>query len=105
MADTKRYRLNGNKTKLYNLAKKWFPEIVRRKDTESIKYPRSRDCALKFKSGTYYHRISLMVCGGSPILCDNFYTYDDDGELVKYWETIPVTTSELRAFGLVEEVA
>lgn len=58
------YRLNVSKTKLYRLAKQYYPEIGPMKAATFIKYPRSRDYALDFKAGEHYHHLFLSVCGG-----------------------------------------
>lgn len=98
------YRLNVNKTKLYRLAKQYYPEIGPMKAAAFIKYPRSRDYALDFKVGEYYHHLFLSVCGGKARLGDDCYTYDDEGERVSRWECHALTLDELRAFDMVEEV-
>lgn len=55
------YRLNVNKTKLYRLAKQYYPEIGPMKAAAFIKYPRSRDYALDFKVGERYYHLFLAV--------------------------------------------
>ena len=37
------YRLHATKTKLYRLAKHYWPEIMPMRETEYTKYPRVRD--------------------------------------------------------------
>ena len=64
------YRLNVNKTKFYRLAKEKYPEIGPMKAAAFIKYPRSRDYALDFKVGEYYHHLFLSVCGGKRALTE-----------------------------------
>ena len=105
MMSGKNYRLNPNKSKLYELAKRRWPEMPKRKDTEFSKYPRARDSYLRFKSEGRYHRIILMVCGGRPTLCDDSWTYDESGDRLSSWETFPVSLDELKELGLVEETA
>ena len=91
------YRLNVNKTKLYRLAKRYYPEIGPMKAAAFIKYPRSRDYALDFKVGEYYHHLFLSVCGGKARL-------GDEWERVSRWECHSLTLDELRAFDMAEEV-
>ena len=98
------YRLNVNKTKLYRLAKRYYPEIGPMKAAAFIKYPRSRDYALDFKVGEYYHHLFLSVCGGKARLGDEWLTYDDEWEWVSRWECHSLTLDELRAFDMAEEV-
>lgn len=98
------YRLNVNKTKFYRLAKERYPEIGPMKTTAFIKYPRSRDYALDFKVGEYYHHLFLSVCGGKARLGDDCSHYDDEGERVSRWECHYLALDELRAFDMVEEV-
>ena len=98
------YRLNVNETKFYRLAKERYPEIGPMKTTAFIKYPRSRDYALDFKVGEYYHHLFLSVCGGKPRLGDDYSTYNDEGGKVSRWECHSLTLDELRAFDLAEEV-
>jgi len=99
------YRLTANKTKFYNLAKAYFPDIVPRKDVEFIKYARCRDYALNFQAGAYYHHLFLSICHGKARLGDDWSTYDDDGKEVKCWECHVLSLDELRTFGLLEEVS
>lgn len=98
------YRLNANKTKLYKLAKHYYPEIGPMKQTAFIKYPRSRDYALDFKSGEHYHHLFLSVCGGKARLGDEWHTYNEDGERASGWECHGLTMDELRELGLLEAV-
>ena len=98
------YRLNVSKTKLYRLAKQYYPEIGPMKAATFIKYPRSRDYALDFKSGEHYHHLFLSVCGGQARLGDDCSTYDNEGERVSRWECRSLTLDELRALDMVEEV-
>lgn len=98
------YRLNVNKTKFYKLAKSLFPEIGPMKATAFIKYPRSRDYALDFKIGDYYHHLFLSVSGGKPRLGDDCYTYGEEGEKLSRWECNTLTLDELREFDMIEEV-
>ena len=98
------YRLNVNKTKLYRLAKRYYPEIGPMKAAAFIKYPRSRDYALDFKVGEYYHHLFLSVCGGKVRLGDDCYTYNDEGERVSRWECHSLTMDELREFDMIEEI-
>lgn len=98
------YRLNVNKTKFYKLAKSLFPEIGPMKAARFVKYPRSRDYALDFKSGEYYHHLFLSVCGGKARLGDDWHTYDEDGSRVSCWECNDLTIEELRKFDMIEEV-
>ena len=98
------YRLNVNKTKLYRLAKQYYPEIGPMKAAAFIKYPRSRDYALDFKVGEWYHHLFLSVCGGKARLGDEWLAYDDEGERVSRWECHSLTLDELRALDMVEEV-
>lgn len=98
------YRLNVNKTKFYKLAKSLFPEIGPMKSATFVKYQRSRDYALDFKSGEYHHHLFLSVSGGKPRLGDDRSTYNDEGERVSRWECRALELDELRAFDMVEEV-
>ena len=98
------YRLNVSKTKLYRLAKQYYPEIGPMKAATFIKYPRSRDYALDFKAGEHYHHLFLSVCGGQARLGDDCSAYDSDGERVSRWECRALTLDELRALDMVEEV-
>ena len=98
------YRLNVSKTKLYRLAKQYYPEIGPMKAATFIKYPRSRDYALDFKAGEHYHHLFLSVCGGQARLGDDCSTYDNEGERVSRWECRSLTLDELRALDMVEEV-
>lgn len=98
------YRLNVNKTKFYKLAKSLFPEIGPMKSATFVKYQRSRDYALDFKSGEYYHHLFLSVSGGKARLGDDWHTYDEDGSRVSCWECHALTLDELRAFDMVEGV-
>ena len=98
------YRLNVNKTKLYRLAKQYYPEIGPMKAAAFIKYPRSRDYALDFKVGERYYHLFLAVVGGKPRLAEDCYIYDDAGKQVSRWEFHYLTLDELRALDMVEEV-
>ena len=98
------YRLNVSKTKLYRLAKQYYPEIGPMKAATFIKYPRSRDYALDFKAGEPYPHLFLSVCGGQARLSDDCSTYDNEGERVSRWECRSLTLDELRALDMVEEV-
>lgn len=98
-------RLNANKTKLYNLAKAYYPEIEPRKNTQFIKYDRVRDYALDFRAGDYYHHLFLSICGGKARLGDDWRTYEDDGTETKHWECHTLSLNELRKFDLLEEVS
>ena len=97
-------RLNANKTKLYNLAKAYFPEIEPRKNTQFVKYNRVREYALDFWVGNYYHHLTLIICGGKALLGDAWTSYEDDGTKTKYWEYNTLSLDELRKFDLLEEV-
>ena len=96
------YRLTANKTKLYKLAKQYYPEIEIMRKAEFIKYPRSRSYALDFRSGSYFHHLFFSVCGGQPLLGDSWSTEDDDGNKTSYWETHKLTLAELQEYGLLE---
>lgn len=98
------YRLHANKTKLYNLARYFWPDISPMRKTEYIKYFRVRDYALHFQAGNYYHRIFLSVCGGKVRLADTYSYTDDDGEEIKAREVHTITEDILRKFQLLEEV-
>ena len=98
------YRLHATKTKLYRLAKHYWPGIMPMRETEYTKYPRVRDYALHFQAGTYFHRIFLSVCGGKALLADTYSYYDDEGEEIKHREVHELTLDELRKFELLEEV-
>lgn len=89
------YRLNVNKTKLYRLAKQYYPEIGPMKAAAFIKYPRSRDYALDFKVGERYYHLFLAVVGGKPRLAEDCYIYDDAGKQVSRWECHYLTLDEL----------
>ena len=100
----KAYRLTANKSKFYGLAKWWYPDICPMRQTSFVKYPRSRDYALDFRSGTYYHHLFLSVCGGKPLLGDQWHTYNKDGEKESSWETVPLKLEQLHEFGMLEEI-
>lgn len=99
------YRLKANKTKLYALARSIYPTIETMKNTEFVKYFRSRDYALDFWSGSHFHHLFLSICGGKARLGDRWTETDERGETVERWECRPIELDELREFGLVEEVA
>lgn len=101
----KAYRLTANKTKLYALAKRIYPNIEPMKNTDFIKYYRVRDYALEFWSGENFHHLFLSVCGGKARLADRWSTYDENDERTEHWECRALEMDELREFGLVEEVA
>ena len=103
----KMYRLNANKTKFYNLAKRYYPDIEPMRKTRFIKYPRVRDYALEFWSGNYHHRLLLSVCGGKVCLGDDYYAYDKKGASFasgrsSSWEGHSLEMKELLEFGLLE---
>lgn len=98
------YCLNVNKTKFYRLAKQYYPEIGPMKSVEFIKYPRSRDYALNFKIDEYHHHLFLSISGGKPLLGDDWFTYDNEGERVSCWECHALTLNELQAFDMVERM-
>lgn len=100
----KAYRLTANKTRFYKLAKWWFPDICPMRQTSFVKYPRSRDYALDFRSGTYYHHLFLSVCCGRPLLGDQWHTYTEDGKKESGWETVPLKLEQLQELGMLEEV-
>lgn len=98
------YRLNANKSKLYALAKKYYPEIEPMRKTVFIKYPRVRDYALNFNCGNFRHRLFLSVCGGRPTLGDELTQYLDNGDSLTDWNAHTLTLEELREFGILEAV-
>lgn len=104
VAERTAYRLNVNKTKFYRLAKQFFPEIGPMKAARFVKHPRSRDYALDFKSGEYYHHLFLSIYRGEALLGDNWYTYEEDGSKVSAWESNNLTIDELRKFDMIEEI-
>lgn len=97
-------RLNANKTKFYNLAKLYYPDIEPCKKVEFIKYTRVRDYALDFWAGDYYHHLFLSLYADKACLGDSWSTYDDDGIEIKHWECHDLDLDELRKFDLLEEV-
>lgn len=99
------YRLNANKTKLYKLAKRYYPEIGPMKRAAFIKYFRVRRYALDFWSGGRLHHLYLAVCGGAVILSDNWTEYGEEGEPIKGNVTYRPTSDELRELGLLEGVS
>ncbi len=99
------YRLNANKTKLYKLAKRYYPEIEPMKRAAFIKYSRVRRYALDFWSGDRLHHLYLAVCCGEAILSDNWTEYVEEGEAKKGNVTYRPTRDELRELGLLEEVS
>lgn len=99
------YRLTANKTKFYNLAKAYYPNIAPRKDVDFIKYDRCRDFALDFSAGDCFHHLFLSVCGGKARLGDRWSTYDADGTEVNGWKCHDLALDELRVYGLLEEVS
>lgn len=106
MAETvkKAYRLTANKTKFYKLAKWWFPDICPMRQTSFVKYTRSRDYALDFRSGIYYHHLFLSACCGRPLLGDQWHTYTEDGKKESGWETVPLKLEQLHELEMLEEV-
>lgn len=98
------YRLNANKSKLYALAKKYYPEIEPMRKTEFIKYPSVRDYALNFNCGNFHHHLFLSVCGGRPTLGDKLTQYLDNGDSLTDWNTHTLTLDELREFDILEAV-
>ena len=87
----KTYRLTANKTKLYALAKRIYPNIEPMKNTDFIKYYRVRDYALEFWSGEHFHHLFLSVCGGKARLADRWSTYDENDERTEHWECRAMT--------------
>lgn len=83
------YRIKANKTKLYALARSIYPTIETMKNTEFVKYFRSRDYALDFWSGSHFHHLFLSVCGGKARLGDRWTETDERGETVERWECRP----------------
>lgn len=98
------YRLKASKTKLYALAKRYYPNIEPMKKTEFIKYYRTRDYALDFWSGEQRHHLFLSVCAGQARLGDRRSEYNENGERVERWECHAIGLDELQKFELVEEV-
>lgn len=98
------YRLNVNKTKLYKLAKSFWPEIEPMRQTEFIKFHRVRDYGMKFRSGTYYHNLFLACCGGGVLLADDWSVYDDDCNETTGRETHRLSWDMLQKFELLKEI-
>ena len=99
-----KYRLTANKTKFYNLAKKFWPDIEPMRRVEFIKYHRVRDYGLIFRAGDYFHWLFLSCAYGNVRLGDDWRTYDDAGERVHGWECHTLTFEELMDAGMLEEV-
>ena len=99
-----KYQLRATKSRLYRLAKHYWPEIASMRETEYTKYPRVRDYAMHFQAGTYFHRIFLSVYDGKALLADTYSYYDDEGEEIKHGEVHTLTLDELCNFELLEEV-
>ena len=99
-----KYRLTANKTKFYNLAKKFWPDIEPMRRVEFIKYHRVRDYGLIFRAGDYFHRLFLSCAYANVRLGDDWHTYDDGGERVHGWECHTLTFQELMEAGMLEEV-
>jgi hypothetical protein len=97
-------KLTANKTKLYTLAKSFWPEIQPMKHTEFTKYARVRDYKLSFRAGTYYHELFLSCCWGRVLLADEWSTCDDDGSETKGRETHRLNLDTLRKFDMLEEI-
>ena len=94
------YRLTANKTKLYNLAKVFYPGIESRKNTDFFKHVRSRSWALEFWDGDVFHRLTFGLFGGQPMLCDRYFDHVDSEQ----WNCRSLTLDVLRTYGLLEGV-
>lgn len=99
-----KYRLTANKTKFYNLAKKYWPDIEPMRLTEFVKYNRVRDYSLSFRAGCYRHRLFLSYAYGKVRLGDQWETYDDNGEAVTGWECHALSFDEVKEAGMLEPV-
>ncbi len=98
------YRLTANKTKFYNLAKKYWPDIEPMRKVEFVKYHRVRDYGLNFRAGDYFHQLFLSFAYGCVRLGDDWYTYDRGGKKTSGWECHTLTFEELMEAGMLEEV-
>lgn len=98
------YRLNASKTKLYALAKKYWPDIEPMRKTEFIKYARSRSYSIRFNSLFYRNRVYFSACGGAVLLADDWESEDPDGSVTTGREVHCIGLDELRSFGLLEEI-
>lgn len=98
------YRLTANKTKLYALAKSFWPEIQPMKHTEFCKYYRVQRYGLSFRTGDYYHKLHLSMSWGKGMLVDNWTTRDDNDIEIRASETVTLDLETLRKFGMLEEV-
>ncbi|MBR0063543.1 MAG: hypothetical protein IJP67_05205 [Oscillospiraceae bacterium] len=96
------YELTANKTKLYELARRYYPALPPRKEGDFIKYPRVRSYSLDFFTRDYYYHFYFSVCGGRAVLALQMREYDEEGEAVTNWTTYPLTIEELKELGLVE---
>ena len=97
-------KLTANKSKLYALAKEFWPDIEPMRRTEFTKFSRVRDYKLKFRSGTYYHEIFLTACCGRGLLADEYSYYDDYCEETKGRETHRIDLDTLRKYEMLEEI-
>lgn len=104
--DMKSYRLTANKTKMYKLAQRRFPDIPPMRKTEFVKYRGVRDYALTFTVDyALTIKLFLSVCCGAPRLGITRMWWDDDGETHEAWESNALTPAECHELGLLEEIA
>lgn len=96
------YRLTANKTKLYGLVTRHFSGLPLMKETQFIKYPRTRNYALDFYDGAFHH-FYFSTCAGRPTLGHRIETYNESGDRITDWDVITLKMDELHELGLLEE--
>lgn len=99
-----KYRLTASKAKLYDLAKRDFPDIGPMRRTEFIRYQRARDYGLFFSIGTRSYRLRLSALCGRFMLEYNWSGMDEPGDGTVHWENHTMRPEELKEMGLLEEI-
>ena len=99
------YRLAANKTKLYALAKRDFPDIGPMRRAEFIKYPGGHSYGLRFQIGARLYRLYLATCCGRVSLAYERSDQDETGDGTARWESRTLHLNELKEFGLLEEIS
>lgn len=102
MTKTGKYVLNANKTKLYNLAKSYYPNIELMKKTVFIKAFRSHSFWLECYIDGVFHELFLSFGLGEAFLGDKWSSFDDFGESVEHWDCHLLCFDELQKFDLLK---
>ena len=94
-------QLKANKTKMYEFARRRYPDLPSIRFTDCYRHSRAKDCALDFWIRDTYYPMWLSLEPDETALLRETYTPRDTGESRQ--RTEPVSLDELRELGMLED--